>query len=74
MIERHGQKYSPAAIPRGTIRTARQGDDTVVLRKGRHGRHRAEGREHTVYPISEHAALDTGLVNRPIDLNARDIA
>lgn len=70
----HRTGYSPAAIPGFAVGTFGQRNDTIVLRKGCHGRDGAKGGEDTVAAVCKHTTLNTALVDRALDLQSGHIA
>lgn len=64
----------PAAVTGHSIGTSRQGNDTVVLCKGRHGSHGGQGRKDRTKTVGQDTSLDTGIENLALDFESRDIA
>ncbi|KAG7797725.1 hypothetical protein KL929_002568 [Ogataea haglerorum] len=70
----HHHEEEAAPVPDGSGGALGDGDDTVVLREGRHRRHGHERGDDAVESVGEHTALDARLVVGALDVGAGHVA
>lgn len=70
----HEEEEEAAGVTGFTVRATCEGDNAVILRKGRHGRYSAEAGDETVETVGEDAALHPRIEEFAFDFYARHVA
>lgn len=70
----HDQQPEAGGVAGLAVGAARERDHAVVLREDGHGRDGAEAGDEAADAVGQHAALDTGVEEGAVDLEARDVA